>query len=138
MMRNLLFFAAALLFAVGASAADITGKWRTIDDETGQPKSIVEIYERNGKYYGRVVDLLMKPDDTICEKCPGARQGQPIVGMNIITDMVKKGDVYEGGQILDPAKGKVYDAKMWREGNTLKVRGYLGFFYRTQSWQRVQ
>jgi uncharacterized protein (DUF2147 family) len=138
MMRNLLIFAATLLFAVGASAADITGKWRTIDDETGQPKSIVEIYESNGKYYGRVVDLLMKPDDTICEKCPGARKGKPIVGMNIITDMVKKGDVYEGGQILDPAKGKIYDAKMWREGNTLKVRGYLGFFYRTQSWQRVQ
>ncbi|WP_237062809.1 DUF2147 domain-containing protein [Microbulbifer zhoushanensis] len=138
MMRSLLTFAAGLLFAFSTTAAEVTGKWRTIDDETGQPKSIVEIYESNGRYYGRVVDLLMKPDDTLCDKCPGERQGKPIVGMNVITGMVKKGDIYEGGQILDPTKGKVYDCKMWREGNTLKVRGYLGFFYRTQSWQRVE
>jgi len=137
MMRNLLMAACCLLFALQASAQDVLGQWRTIDDETGQPKSIVEIYEKGGKYYGRVVDLLMKPDDTICEKCPGARKGQKIVGMDVITNMVKNGDIYEGGQILDPTKGKVYDCKLWLEGNQLKVRGYLGFFYRTQTWQRV-
>lgn len=98
----------------------------------------MEIYEQGGKYYGRVVDLLMKPDDTVCDACPGDRKGQKIVGMNIITNMVKKGDVYEGGQILDPTKGKVYDCKMWEEGGNLKVRGYLGFFYRTQTWQPVK
>ncbi|WP_250464843.1 DUF2147 domain-containing protein [Microbulbifer litoralis] len=136
-MRNLLMAACCLLFALQASAADVLGKWRTIDDETGQPKSIVEIYEKGGKYYGRVVDLLMKPDDTVCEKCPGPRKGQRIVGMDVITGMVKNGDVYEGGQILDPTKGKVYDCKFWLEGNQLKVRGYLGFFYRTQTWQRA-
>ena len=138
MMRQLLIAACALLFALQASAADIVGKWRTIDDETGQPKSVVEIYQKGGKYYGRVVDLLMKPDDTVCEKCTGPLKGKRIVGMDVITGMVKNGDVYEGGQILDPAKGKTYDCKLWLEGDTLKVRGYLGFFYRTQTWYRVQ
>ncbi|WP_346837571.1 DUF2147 domain-containing protein [Microbulbifer sp. SAOS-129_SWC] len=137
MMRNLLIAAGCLLFALQVQAADAVGKWRTIDDDTGQAKSIVEIYQRGGKYYGRVVDLLMKPDDTVCEECEGALKGKKIVGMNIITNMVKKGDTYEGGQILDPNNGKTYDCKFWVEGNDLKVRGYLGFFYRTQTWHRV-
>ncbi|AMX04240.1 hypothetical protein A3224_12880 [Microbulbifer thermotolerans] len=137
-MRTLIIAACSLLFALQAGAQEVVGKWRTIDDETGQPKSIIEIYQKGDKYYGRVVDLLMKPDDTVCDKCPGERKGQRIVGMDIITDMMKKGDTYEGGQILDPAKGKTYDCKFWLEGNELKVRGYLGFFYRTQTWQRVE
>lgn len=126
-----------LLFALQASAADVLGKWQTIDDETGRPKSIVEIYQKDGKYYGRVVDLLMKPDDTICDKCPGERKGKKIVGMDVITGMVKSGDVYEGGEILDPNKGKIYDCKFWVEDNKLMVRGYLGFFFRTQTWHKV-
>lgn len=139
MMRKLLMAACGLLIALQANAADIVGKWRTIDDETGQPKSIVEIYQQGGKYYGRVVDLLMKPDDTVCEKCKGALKGKPIVGMNVITGMVKNGDVYEGGEIMDPNKGKTYDCKLWLEGNDkLMVRGYLGFFYRTQTWYRAK
>lgn len=125
---------ASLMLSTQLAFADVVGRWKTIDDESGQAKSIVEIYEQGGKYYGRVVDLLMKPDDTVCDACSGAQKGQKIVGMNVITNMVKKGDVYEGGQILDPASGKVYDCKMWEEGGNLKVRGYLGFFYRTQTW----
>jgi len=132
-MKILLIAFAGLLFTQFAFA-DVVGRWKTIDDETGQAKSIVEIYEKGGKYYGRVVDLLMKPDDTVCEACPGPRKGQKIVGMDIITDMVKSGDEYEGGQILDPVKGKVYDCKFWEEDGKLMVRGYLGFFYRTQIW----
>ncbi|WOX06801.1 DUF2147 domain-containing protein [Microbulbifer pacificus] len=131
--RTLLLTLASLLFTQLAFA-DVVGRWKTIDDETGQAKSIVEIYEKGGKYYGRIVDLLMKPDDTVCDACPGDKKGQKLVGMDIITNMVKTGDVYEGGQILDPVKGKVYDCKIWEEGGNLMVRGYLGFFYRTQTW----
>lgn len=131
--KAFLIACAGLLFTQFAFA-DVVGRWKTIDDETGEAKSIVEIYEKDGKYFGRVVDLLMKPDDTVCDKCPGSRKGQTIVGMDIVTNMVKKGDEFEGGQILDPVKGKVYDCKMWEEGGNLMVRGYLGFFYRTQTW----
>ncbi|MFD1217183.1 MULTISPECIES: DUF2147 domain-containing protein [Microbulbifer] len=137
LMKIFLIAFTSLLFAQFAFA-DVVGRWKTIDDETGQAKSIVEIYEKGGKYYGRVVDLLTKPDDTVCEACPGPRKGQKIVGMDIITGMVKKGDEYEGGQILDPVKGKIYDCKFWEEDGKLMVRGYLGFFYRTQSWYPVK
>ncbi|WP_444928645.1 DUF2147 domain-containing protein [Microbulbifer sp. SSSA002] len=139
MIRNLLLATFGLLFALQASAADILGNWRTIDDETGETKSIVNLYEKDGKYYGKIVDLLLKPDDTICDQCPGDLKGKPMVGLDVITDMVKKGDKYEGGEILDPLKGKVYDCKIWLEDdNTLKVRGYLGFLYRTQTWHRAE
>lgn len=137
MMRNLLIAAGALLFALQANAADVVGKWRTIDDESGKPKSIVEIFERGGKYHGRVVELLPGATIDTCEKCKGPLAGKPIVGMQVVTGMVKKGDMYEGGTLLDPKSGKTYDGKMWAEGNTLKVRGYLGFFYRTQTWYKV-
>lgn len=136
MIRNLLIAAFGLLFAQLASA-DVVGKWRTVDDETGQPKSIVEIFERGGRYHGRVVELLPGAAGDVCSKCPGDLAGKPIVGLQVITGMVKKGDVYEGGTLLDPKTGKVYDGKIWEEGGVLKVRGYLGFFYRTQTWQRV-
>ncbi|AWF82819.1 DUF2147 domain-containing protein [Microbulbifer sp. EKSA008] len=139
MIRNLLLATFGLLFALQASAADILGNWRTIDDETGETKSIVNIYEKDGKYYGKVVDLLMKPNDTVCDKCPGDLKGKPIVGMDVISGLEKKGKKYEDGEILDPVKGKVYDLKVWLEDdNTLKLRGYLGFLYRTQTWHRVQ
>ncbi|WP_444937154.1 DUF2147 domain-containing protein [Microbulbifer sp. JMSA004] len=139
MIRNLLLATFGLLFALQASAADILGNWRTIDDETGETKSIVNIYEKDGKYYGKVVDLLMKPNDTVCDKCPGDLKGKPIVGMDVISGLEKKGKKYEDGEILDPVKGKVYDLKVWLgDDNTLKLRGYLGFLYRTQTWHRVQ
>ena len=137
MMRNLLMAACCLLFALQANAADVVGKWRTIDDETGQPKSIVQISEHGGKYYGHVVKLLAGASTDTCDACKGPLKGKPIVGLQIITGLVKNGDMYEGGTILDPKNGKTYDCKIWVEDGQLKVRGYLGFFYRTQTWQRA-
>ncbi|MGQ9425150.1 DUF2147 domain-containing protein [Gilvimarinus sp. F26214L] len=136
-MKNLVLL--FMTFAIFPLAhGEITGTWQTIDDESGEAKSIVEIYEREGKYFGKVKDLLLKPDDTVCEECDGSLKDQPVVGMEIITDMEKDGEELTGGEILDPETGKVYRAKLWLEDdNTLKVRGYVGFLYRTQTWNRV-
>ncbi len=121
----------------------LIGKWKTIDDETHEPKSIVEIYMKDGKFYGRVDSLFRKPGEDpnpVCDKCPDddPRKNQPIKGMVIIKDMVKKGNEYTGGTILDPKKGKIYRCKLWLEDGKLKVRGYLLFLYRTQTWYRVK
>ena len=122
----------------------IVGRWKTIDDETGEPKSIVTIYEQDGKYYGRIDSLFRKPGedpDPVCDKCPedDPRYNKKIKGMVIIKDMVKDDDEdeYEDGTILDPKKGKIYDCKLWVEDGNLKVRGYIMFLYRTQTWYRV-
>ncbi len=140
-MASIKFFLLLLLsagFSAMASAAeDVTGLWQTIDDETGQPKSIVEITEVDGSLQGKVVKLLLKPNDTLCEACEGDLHQQPVVGMTIMSGLSKDGDEYNDGEIIDPENGKSYRCKLWLEDGQLKVRGYIGFLYRTQSWQRV-
>ncbi len=126
-----------------AQHEDITGLWKTIDDETNQPKSIVKIYIQDGKLYGDVVKLFRKEGedpDPICDKCDedDPRFNQKITGMTIITDMEyqKDDNEWEDGEIMDPKKGKVYDCKLWVEDGKLQVRGYVLFFHRTQEWLR--
>ena len=130
-----------LLYAfAGCAQTSITGKWKTIDDDSGKPRSVVEIYEKEGKYFGKIVKLFRGPgeeQDPVCDKCPGNRKGVRIIGMEIIRDMTYDQDEqeYEDGEILDPESGSTYDCKLWltRDGS-LKVRGYVAFFYRTQTW----
>ena len=133
-----------LFFLSSASAKDssITGLWKTIDDETGKKKSIVEIYEQDGKYFGKIVKLFREPGedpDPVCDKCPDGdpRKDQPTKGMVILTDLEKSGDKYKNGKILDPKKGKIYTCKLWIEDDKLVLRGYILFLYRTQTWLPV-
>lgn len=129
--------------ALTASAqSDIIGQWKTIDDNTGQETSIVEIFERNNKIYGRIVKIFPGPKeqkDPVCEQCDedDPRYRKKVIGMEILQDLKKDGNEYTGGTILDPKNGKVYRCKIWREGADLKIRGYLGPFYRTQTWKKV-
>ncbi|TDS58862.1 DUF2147 domain-containing protein [Myroides indicus] len=128
-------FVGSVLFV---SAQSVTGKWRTIDDNTGKEKSIVEIYEENGKYFGKIVQLLnpTKKNPT-CDACPGDDKGKPIEGLVIIKDLQKKGDEYTGGKITDPQSGKQYKCTIKLNGkDKLDVRGYVGISLigRTQTW----
>ena len=125
--------------SISGRAQTIAGKWKTIDDETGKPKSIVEIVEKNGKFYGTITRLFRGPDeeqDPVCYECPtnDDRYKKKIIGMEILRNLVRDDAEYAGGTILDPNNGKIYRCKVWLEGNTLKLRGYLGPFFRTQTW----
>jgi uncharacterized protein (DUF2147 family) len=139
---NLLFLSLIIVTApVTAQNSAIIGQWQTIDDETGKPRSIVEIYEQAGKIYGKIVQLFRNPEeepDPICHKCTDYRKNQKVMGMVILEQLEPKGQEWSGGKILDPANGKIYDCKIWLEEGQLKVRGYLGLLFRTQTWQRVK
>ena len=132
-----------LLTATPAVALDsIVGKWKTVDDKTGKMLSDVEIYDQGGKLFGKIVGLA-EPNDTqgkpkICTKCTGVEKDKPIVGLVILKNLGADGDRFKGGTIMDPEDGKVYTAEMWLEEGKLKVRGYLGFFYRTQTWLKAK
>ncbi len=122
------------------SQTSVIGKWQTVDESTGEEKSIIEIFERNGKVYGKIVKIFTHEDpDPVCEECPedDPRYKRKIIGMEIIKDMQKDKTEYAEGNILDPQDGKIYRCRMWSEGNKLKVRGYWGPFYRTQTWKKV-
>jgi uncharacterized protein (DUF2147 family) len=120
----------------------VVGKWKTIDDETGKAKSIVEIYERSGKIYGKIIDILdAEKKKNLCVNCPGDEKNKPVLGLVIIKGLTKDGNEYNAGKILDPTSGKLYKCFLALEGNDrLKVRGYVGvaLFGRTQIWNRVK
>lgn len=146
-LRNIRLIGLAGFVAAASSAASATavaaepspvGVWRTIDDETGEAKSHVALYEREGKLYGKVVRLLQEPG-AVCDACEGERKGEPIEGMIVVWGLERDDDEWEDGKIFDPEKGKTYDCRMWLESeDELKVRGYVGPFRRTQTWTRVR
>lgn len=137
------FLGLLFLSAPFSQAQSIVGQWKTVDDETGKTKSIVELYNDNGKIYGKIVKLLLPEDQNKpCIKCTGKDYNQPIEGLVFVKGLSKDKDAneYEGGTIFDPEKGKEYKCKMWIDKDapdTLNVRGYIAFFYRTQNWYRV-
>lgn len=138
-MRKLLFTLVLSIVSV-MSFAQIEGKWKTIDDETKQAKSIVEIYKKaDGLYYGKVSQLLIKPADPNCTSCKDDRKGKPILGMEIIRGLKKDGNEFTGGTITDPKTGKTYKCTITRSGDQLNVRGYIGLSLlgRTQTWHKV-
>jgi uncharacterized protein (DUF2147 family) len=154
MMKRRAFAAVCLtLFALACLSAGLraqgvlTGTWKTIADEgedKGKAKSHLEIFEKDGAYFARISKLLLEPQDKVCDKCPGDLKGKPLVGMVIMSDMKKTGNVdsdfgeeYAGGKIMDPENGKSYRCKIWVKGDILTVRGYLAIFHRTQNWFRV-
>ncbi len=138
-----ILFVALLALPGAASAQDAAlGRWRTIDDNTGKPRSIVEVYDAgNGTVAARVLRVLDpgKPDP-VCGKCSGERHDKPVVGMVIAWGLHRSGRRLDGGSILDPDNGKVYSVRMTpvAGGQKLEVRGYLGvaLLGRTQVWLR--
>jgi uncharacterized protein (DUF2147 family) len=138
---------AALLFTATALSAMAqstpVGLWRNVDDKTGEVKAEIRIDETNGALLGRIEKALgkdAKPGAT-CDECSDDRKGKPMVGLDIIRGGKKaeSKDVWEGGKILDPENGKEYRASYTPidGGKKLEVRGYLGPFWRTQTWNRV-
>ena len=139
-MKLILSIVIFFIFQVSFSQT-IFGKWKTVDDETGMENGIVEIYEKAGKVYGRIIEILEKEKKYFkCEMCEGEDKNKPVLGLVIIKGLKKKGDFYEGGKVTDPKNGKSYHCKMILEGkDKLIVRGYIGIslFGRSQTWFRI-
>ncbi|AZQ62000.1 DUF2147 domain-containing protein [Flammeovirga pectinis] len=131
-------FILLLSFSSSAQETSPFGIWKTIDDETNEAKAYVEIYKDGEQMKGKIIKLLVDPEDTTCDKCPGDKKDKPVVGMEIIWDMESNGDQWSDGQILKPENGKIYTGKIWVEDGKLQVRGYIGFIYKTQTWLRVE
>ena len=130
-------------FSAIVFSQDVAGYWKTINDDGVTVESIVHIYtENDGSYYGKVVKMFLSPDedqDPVCSECDedDSRYRQKVNGMVIMTSLEKKGSTYSSGEILDPNNGSTYRCKIWLDGQEkLKVRGYLGPFFRTQTWVR--
>lgn len=147
-MRNIimavLILALAPLAAAAQSDGGLVGKWKTIDDETNAPRSIVEISETNGELHGRILQIFYRPDekpDPVCEACEGERRGRPVIGMTFLWGLKPDGtNEWASGSVLDPKNGKIYNAKatLTEAGRKLRLRGFIGtpILGRTQIWLR--
>ncbi len=132
-----------LSFSHNLSAQSVFGKWKTIDDRTGNPKGIINLYEKDGLLYGYVEDILEPgKENAKCTKCEDDLKDKPVVGMEIITAAEKHEDgEWKGHRLFDPEQAMTFRCKIWLNPDNpdqLKVRGYLAFIYRTQTWLRVQ
>lgn len=140
-MKKLILLA-LFLGCLQMNAQTVLGKWKTIDDTTGQPKSIIEIYEKEGKICGKVIEILNPAKrNGKCTKCGKEYKDKPILGLVIITGLEKDDDEFNGGRILDPESGNLYKCIIKLNGkDKLEVRGYMGFSLigRSQTWLRVK
>lgn len=134
------FLSLMLMVATLVSAqVPFLGEWVTIDDASGEKKSVVNIYQAdNGMYYGQIVTLFEDPN-ALCTECKDADHNQPIVGLTIVRDMQLVDGELRGGKVLDPENGKLYYAKIYLEKGNLILRGSLdkrGLLGRSQTWIR--
>jgi uncharacterized protein (DUF2147 family) len=120
------------------------GLWKTIDDDGKTEKSLVRIAESGGVFTG-TIEKIFDPakQDAKCDLCADDRKDKPVQGLTIIRNVRQDADdkaIWGGGEILDPKNGKTYKTRLKPVdgGKSMEMRGYIGFLYRTQVWQRVE
>ena len=134
-----------LACALAHAQASPVGLWKTIDDHTKKERSLIRINESGGVLTGRL-EKTLDPDakaGELCDKCVDERKDKPLIGMALIRNTRQSASdkgIWEGGDITDPDNGKVYRLRLKPQdgGKTLEVRGYIGPFYRNQTWLRVE
>jgi uncharacterized protein (DUF2147 family) len=144
MLKIALALAAVVMHGLALAQMTPVGLWKSIDDETKKEKSLVRITDSGGVLTGKI-EKLLDPDkqNDVCDKCTDERKDKPILGMTIIRNAKLANDdatAWTGGDITDPNNGKTYRLRLrvQDEGKKLEVRGYIGPFYRNQTWIRVE
>jgi uncharacterized protein (DUF2147 family) len=150
MRAKLATAAALLLLLIGPGAAlnagpTPVGLWQALDDDTKQPTAWFLISDHNGVYDGIIARMFLQPGEdpnVVCDQCKDDRHDHRWLGLEIIRGMKQEdSDKFGGGTILDPRDGKIYKAtmKVTPDGQTLVVRGYLGFELLGQNryWTRL-
>ena len=149
-MRSAIAVMAVMIFACaplarGAGQLSPAGLWQAVDSDTKEPTGWFLIADHNGIYDGIIARMFLKPGEdpnTVCDKCKDDRKDHTWLGLEIIRGMKPEGEAkYGDGTILDPRDGKIYKAtmKVTPDGQTLIVRGYIGFelLGKNQYWTRL-
>lgn len=129
-----------VLFTFSIFSQNIEGYWKAVSDKTNEVNSILEIYKINEKYHAKIVAIPNRNSEK-CSDCKGKYHNKNIIGLEILSNSVKKENTYEDGQIMDPENAKTYSCYLKLINSTkLKIRGYIGFSLlgRTQYWYRLK
>jgi uncharacterized protein (DUF2147 family) len=143
MKHLLLFFMISLmgLSTYAQKATAILGTWYTEEN-----KSLVEIYQENGKFYAKMISLK-DPIDPLTGKAKLDKENpdpklksRPLIGIILLKDLRYESENYwGGGEIYDPESGNTYSCRLKMNGNNeLDMRGYMGISLigRSTTWKR--
>jgi uncharacterized protein (DUF2147 family) len=130
-MKKMMLMMAFALISMAGRSQDVLGKWLT---EAGDAQ--VEIYQAGNKLNGKIIWLQQGPETKDRHNPDAKLKDRKLLGVNILSSLSKSKDKWEGGKIYNPKNGKSYKCSIWLDGDQLKVRGYLGMFYETQTWKR--
>jgi uncharacterized protein (DUF2147 family) len=141
-MKKVFFTTLLFALSITINAQTIFGKWNSTNEETGNIDSIIEVYEKDGKAFAKVIEIKGSArKNAVCEKCEDENRNKPILGLNILTGLEKNDDEWSGGNILDPRNGRIYNCYIKLiKPNKLKIRGYIGLalFGKTAYWERAE
>lgn len=142
MKKSILALFMLVSVAASAQVENILGDWKTIDDKTGERRSVVAIYQgSDGLYYGKIAKMLVGEPGLKCTTCKDGDYNAPLEGLVIIRGMKfdAKANALTGGKVLDPESGKFYYGKIYTKDGKLVLRGSLdkaGLLGRNQTWER--
>jgi uncharacterized protein (DUF2147 family) len=138
-MKKIILIIAIFAFTNNSFAQQqILGKWLSEDGE-----GITEIYQQDNLFYGKIT-WLKKPNDekgkpfTDTENPDKSKRTRPLLGLVILKGFVYKNNEWNNGTIYDPNNGNTYNCTIWLDTSKLKVRGYWGIFYETQTWTKTK
>jgi uncharacterized protein (DUF2147 family) len=141
-MKKVFFTTLLFALSITINAQTIFGKWNSTNEETGNIDSIIEVYEKDGKAFAKVIEIKGSTrKNAVCEKCEDENKDKPILGLNILTGLQENEDEWSGGNILDPRNGRIYNCYIKLiKPNKLKIRGYMGLalFGKTAYWERAE
>ena len=139
---SILFTFFFLLASIHSQGQNCLGTWKVIEDKSNEPACILKLYEENGKINGKLLKILKsdtKQKNPMCVNCTDDRKDKPVIGMEVVRGMRKKGKYWSGGRLLDPHTGKTYKCYLELVNkDKIKARGYIGISLlgRTQYWYR--
>ena len=142
-MRNFILVGLLASVAFSASAQNATspiGKWKTLDDKSGKPMTITEVYEaKNGTLAAKIVENLGLP--ATCATCSDEHKDKPTVGMVTLWNLkANKDGTWGGGSGYKPSEDREFNAKSIKlidGGKKLEVKGCVSIICRTATWVRV-
>ena len=127
------------MFGLAQNKGDlIVGNWITDNGD-----SQIEFYQKEGKYYGKIIWLKepLKPDGTAKTdiKNPNpAMRNSSIMGLVIVSELEFKNGQFVNGKIYSPKEGKTLDCAILSENEReLKITISKSLFSTSRIWKRL-
>lgn len=147
--RKLALLAVAVFTIAGAAAQDadkILGVYKAVEE--GKESKVEFTRQADGSYRGQIIWLKQpdNPDGTpkLDVKNPDASKRSVRADRVVVVDGVKlkydaKKNVWNGGRVYDPTKGKDYKVEVsFEDARTLRVKGSLLGFSRSVYWTKIE